>query len=243
MTKNLEYILYGLTLIYCFTIACTGMGDTSHIELYIGQRALFYIVEIVLLLIAMKRCRKLYSNYDYDYFKKTEKILAAADCCFVMIAIVMVFSIAEMIVIFVFLPKRVFEFGAANGLLVLMLISGFVFLFYTFVAKRFQIIKKKKEEMRHPLGKKTEDFYAFIHSADEKQEKEWVELHDEDMPDASFLLDEIVPTEKESDRHSQKIAIQKPLPEPIQLWECPCCGSLNPIDCRKCDFCGFESEH
>lgn len=244
MTKHLDYILYAFTLIYCFIIAGTGMGDTSHITSYIGQRAIFYIIETILLIIVMTRCGKMYSDYDYDYFEKTEKIFAAADCCFVSIAIVTVFSFAEMIPIFLFLPKNVFNFGAANGLFVLLVITVLVFLLHSFTAKRFDTVKKKKDEMMHPLGEKTEDFYAFINSADDKREETDGEKSiDEYMPDASFFLDETVTTDEDLNRHLQQTDVTNPLREPKQLWECPCCGSLNTVDSQKCDFCGTEPDH
>lgn len=243
MTKHLDSILYAFTLIYCFVITGTGMGDSSHIIGYIGQRFLFYAVEAVLLIIVMIRCEKLYSDYDWDYFKTTEKILAAADCCFVMIAMVVLFSVAEMVMIFLFLPKNVFKFGAANGFFVMLALTALVFLLHSFVAKKFGIVKKKKDELLHPLGEKTEDFYAFINSADDKREETEEGSADEIMPDASFLLDEAVPDGEESDRLMQQPAVTNPLREPKQLWECPCCGSLNTIDSQKCDFCGTEPEH
>lgn len=240
---TIKRILYGLTLTYCFIIGCTGMGDTSEVAFYLEQRSFFYVPEVILLIITLMRCKKLNSDFDYDYFNKTEKIFDAAECCFVMIVIVIAFSVAEIISIFVFLPKKVYNFGAANGFFALLLITVFVFLFYAFTAGKFRMAKKHKEEIRHPLGEKTEDFYAFIHQLDEKQEEtELEELPDEDMPDASSLLDTMVPSKEEFDRHLKQISAANPLPEPKQLWECPCCGSLNPTDSKKCEFCGTERE-
>lgn len=235
MTKHIYTVMYVLTVIYCFIITGTGMGDSSHIVGYIGERALFYLAELVLLFIVMIRCEKLNSDYDWVYFKSTEKILEAADSCFVMIGMVVLFSVAEMILIFIFLPENVFKFGAANGFFVMVGITALVFLLHSFVAKKFGEIKKKKQEMLHPLGEKTEDFYAFINSPDEPREEE----SDAGMDDVSYLLGESGYAEERTEG-VEKAAVTTPLREPKQLWECPCCGSLNSVDSGTCDFCGFE---
>ncbi|MDE6580034.1 MAG: hypothetical protein K2K41_05830 [Ruminiclostridium sp.] len=238
MSKHIDSILYGLTLLYCFAITGMGMGDTSHITTYMGQRAIFYLAESVLLIIVMIRCRKLSSDYDSDYFKTTEKILAAADCCFVMIGMVVLFSAAEIILIFIFLPENIFKFGAANGFFVMLAVTALVFWLHSLAAKEFGIVKKKKEEMLHHLGEKTEDFFAFINSLDEVREEE----PDVGMDDVSYLLGETVSDEERAEG-VQKAVVTTPLREPKQLWECPCCGSLNSVDSQKCDFCGTEAEY
>ena len=234
--KSLEYALYGLTIAYSFVIAGTSMGDTSYVAGYLIQRIGFYFAEVVFLLIGLIRCNRLFSKYDYEYFQKTEAIFEAAECCFVTIAIITVISVAAMVPIFIFLPKNVFEHGAANGLLVSLLIVGLVFLFYLLVMKRFDMVKKKRGEIKNPLGEKPEDFFAFIHSPDEKDK----EPTDEEMPDASELLDDFVPDEEDFRRHLQRISAANPSPQPQQLWECPFCGSLNTPDSRSCSFCGAD---
>ena len=241
--KGLEYALYGITVVYSFIIAGTGMGDTgTYVDLYLIQRGGFYLGEVVLLIIGWIRCSRLYTNFDYDYFGKTEKIFDAAETCFVLIAIVTVMSIAGMVPIFVFLPKNVFEHGAANGLILSLLIVGLIFVFYLFVMQRFDMVKRKKEEIKRPLGEKTEDFFAFIHSADEKQKKTAPDDTPEDMPDVTDLLDEAVPGEEEFQRHLQQIALLNHNADPVRLWECPFCGSLNPDGSGRCEFCGGAAD-
>lgn len=238
MTKHIDTVLYVLTVIYCFIITGLGMGDSNDIIFYIGQRALFYLVEAVLLIIVMMRCEKLCSDYDWNYFKTTEKILEAADCCFVMIGMVVLFSVGEMILIFIFLPENIFKNGAANGFFVMVGVTALVFLLHSLAAKKFGEVKKKKDEMLHPLGEKTEDFFAFINSPDEEREEE----PDTGMDDVSYLLGETVSDEEKTEENVSQAAVTNPLREPKQLWECPCCGSLNSVDSQICDFCGTEHD-
>ena len=235
MRKHIDSVLYGLTVMYCFLITGLGMGDSSDIISYIGKRAVFYLVEAVLLIIVMLQCEKLNSKYDWDQFKSAEKIFEFADCVFVMIGLVVAFSVGEMILIFLFLPENIFKHGAANGFFVMIGITALVFFLHSVAAKKFGEVKKKKEEMLHPLGQKTEDFYAFINSPDEPREEE----PDVSMDDVSYLLGES-DSEGEKAEEARKAVVTDPLREPKGLWECPCCGSLNSVDSEKCDFCGAE---
>lgn len=236
--KVLEYTLYGLTILYGFLIAGTGMGDTSNVGYYLAQRGGFYIAEAVFLVIDMIRCSRLYSKYDYNYFKVTEKLFVAADCCFMMIVIITVFSIAGMIPIFVFLPQNVFEKGAANGLFVSLLIVALIFVLHLIAGKRFDLVRRKVGEINHPLSQRTEDFYAFIHFPDRKEKPVNYE-----MPAA--LLDDFIPSPEDFQQHMRKISDLKPpqSPQPEQLWECPYCGSTNPIHSEQCDFCGANRDN
>ena len=234
-------MMYALTIVYSFALAAGNYGYTNHVASYLAQRGGFYLGEMILLVVGWIRCSRLYSNFDQEYFNGTEKIFAAADTLFVLIAIVTVISAAAMLPIFIFLPKRIFEDGAASGLIVELLIVALVFVFYLLVMQRFDMVKRKKEEMKHPLGEKTEDFFAFIHGMDEKQEDMKKPTNDE-IPDVSALLDETIPDEEEFQRHLQRISILSHNDDPVQLWECSFCGSLNPDGSRRCDFCGADCE-
>lgn len=233
MAKGLEYLLYILTIMYGFVLAGFNVGDSVYVSSYLAQRAGFYLAEVLFLAIVWIRCNKLQSNYNDDYFKETEKLFSAADTCFVMIAIITVFSVAGLLPIFVFLPENVFENGAANGLIVSLLVVGLLFAFYLIVSKRFDIVKKQRGEIKNPLSEKTEDFFAFINSADEKEEPDR-----EEMPDAFHLPEDLVPSREDFQRHMQQIYT----PEPKQLWECPYCGSLNTSDSEQCGFCGADTD-
>lgn len=230
MLKKLEPVLYVLTVMYCFVISGSGMGDTSDVISFIAQRALFYVIEGGLLVMAAIRCGRLFSRFDNDSFKAAEKIFEAADCCFVMIAIVTVFAVVQTVPIFIFLPARILG-GAANGMFLLLALTALMFVFYTIITKRFDLLRKKKGEIEHPLSEKTEDFFAFIHSADEKEQSVC-----EDM------LDEMVPDEEDFLRHIRQISATNPTPGQKQLWECPFCGSQNPADSRQCSFCGADNK-
>lgn len=234
--KALEYILYGLTAAYSFALAGFNGGNTGDVASYLVQRAVFYLIESVLLFIAMIRCGRLYSEYDDDYFMSTERIFAAADCCFVMIAIVTVFSVAGMLPIFVFLPERVFKGGAAKGLFVSLLVTGAIAAFYIIVTKKFEAVKKRRGEIKNPQLESLEEFYSFSNLPDEKEERP----PEAEMPDAAALLDEAIPDEEEFAPHLQHISLINNSDMPNQLWECPFCGYLNPSDSEKCDFCGAE---
>lgn len=232
MSKKTELILYGLTVVYCFIISGAGMGDTSHVGSFLAQRALFYIAQAVLLVIAAIRCRRLFSRYDEDYVRMTQKIFDAVECCFVMIAIVSVFGIVEIIPIFVFLPGRIFD-GAANGLLALLLLTVLTFVFYNIVTSRFHTVKKQKWKIKSSQSENPDSFFAFIHSADEKRNK---------SAEKNFapLFDDLVPDEEDFRRHLQQISVINPTAEPNQLWECPRCGAVNSMNSLQCDFCGAD---
>lgn len=245
MKKNLEWALYGVTVFVCFWQSA-GDFDTSNVRWYIQQKSLFYIIETALLVAGLAMCIKLNYKYNEEHFQRTEKIFAAAETCFVLIVIVAGFSVVAMVPIFVFKPKNVFEHGAANGLLVLLLITALVFLFYTIVTKRFDLVKKKRAEIQRPLGEKPADFFAFSFSADKKQEEtapaDTADIS-ENMPEVTELFDETVPDEEEFQRHLQQIALLNHNAEPVQLWECPYCGSLNPDDSGQCGFCGADRDN
>lgn len=231
MTKSkvIEYVLYGFTVIFCF-IQASGYyaGD---ILWYIQARSVFYAAEVLLLVIVIIRCSNPLSKSDDDYFKTTGKVYHAAEVCFVMIAIVTVISVASLIPIFLFLPSYIFEYSYANGLFVLLLMTGATLGFYIFTGSIYDKVKKYRGEKRYPLSEKTEDFYAFIHSADEKEQPDR-----EEMP--ASLLDEIVPGEEDFQRHLQQISALNTASEQKELWECPYCGSQNPADGEQCNFCG-----
>lgn len=240
-SKALEYVLYGFTVLYGFVIVVLGMGDTgARVDLYIIQRAGFYIAEGVLLIMGWTRCVRLYSDFDLGYFEGTARIFSAAECCFVMIGILTMLSVVGMIPIFFFLPQNVFENGAADGLIVELLIVGLIFLFYLFVMKKYDMAKRKKEEAKHPSWEKTEKFSALIYGSVEQRKKAPAYICEE-----TEILDELVPDEADFRRHLQHISDVNPPPAPEQQWECPLCGFMNDLDDsggRQCAFCGGEPE-
>lgn len=240
MSKRAKTILYALAVIFCFAQSAGGY-NSGDVRWYVQVRIPVYAAEILLLFIVVIRCSKLRSKPDDEYFKVTEKVYRIAEDFMVLVGIVAGFSVISLIPIFVFLPKLVFEQGYANGLFVLLLITGATFAFYGFTGSMFDKVKKQRDEMRHPLSESTEDFYAFIHSADEKEDTE-TEPDSEEMPDASKMLGELVPDEEDFQRHMQHISIANPPPEPKQLWECQYCGSLNSAENEQCEFCGASPD-
>lgn len=239
--KSLEYALYGITIVYSFVIAGTSMGTTVYVGGYLAQRAGFYIAEVLLLLIGWIRCDRLNSKFDFDYFRRTEKIFEAAETVFVLIGIVTVISVVAMVPIFLFLPKNVFEHGAANGLLASLPVVGLIFALYLIVVNKFNMVVRQKEEAKRPLGETPEEFFAFS-TGTEKKRKEASDHTPVEMPDASEMLDDTIPDEEDFQRHLQMISLMSHVSEPAQLWECLYCGSLNSADSEQCDFCGAGHE-
>ena len=243
MTKKAKTILYTFAVIFCFAQSAGGYysGD---VRWYVEARSPFYFAEILLLVIVIIRCNKLLSKPDDEYFITTEKVYHIAEDFMALVGIVAGFSVVSMIPIFVFLPKRIFEDGYANGLFVLLLITGATFAFYCFAGSIFGKVKKQRDERMHPLSENLEDFYAFIHSTDEKKDEAAENMSEpEEMPDASQMLGELVPDEEDFQRHMRQISIANPAPETVQLWECSYCGSLNSAENEQCEFCGAEHEN
>lgn len=234
MSKRTELILYVLTVLYCFIISGTGMGDTGHVDSYLAKRALFYIIEAGLLVMAAIRCRRLLSRYDEDYFRSTQKLFDAVERCFVPIAIVSVFGVVEMIPIVVFLPSRISD-GAANGLVVLLLLTGLTFVLYNIVTSRFYMVKKQRWKITHSKSESLEDFFSFIHSSERQKEPATEKMSDP-------LIDDLVPDEEDFRRHLQRISgtNTNPPAESKQPWECHCCGTTNRTDSLQCMLCGAD---
>lgn len=239
MFKNWELALYFLTAFFCMVMGINGgMADEmSDASWFVSRRIMFYIPVAVLLTIVFIRCGKLLKKYDSDYFERTEKLLHAAETCFVLVIVVTVFAVVGAIPTFIMLPKKVFFEGSAAGLFALLGLTGVTWAFHYVTSNQYHKVIKQREETEHPLGEKTEDFYAFIHGLDEKHEEDADPV---EMPDVSSLLDESVPDEDEFNRHLQIITLMSHVSDPAELWECPLCGSLNSADSEQCDFCGGE---
>lgn len=239
MFKNWEMALYFLTGLWCMVIGITGWGEemSNAVNFMARGRIPFYLVEAVLLTIVFIRSRKLLKEYDSDYFETTNKLLRGSEVCFVMIIIVTVFAVAGAIPTFIMTPQKVFFEGGAVGLFVLLLFTALIWAFYNATTTRYHKVIEKKAQTDNPPSEKLEDFFAFIHSPEEKQEQtELLTDTDEEMPDVSALLEEALSAEGEL-RH---IPITDHVSEPAQLWECPICGSLNPANSPQCDFCGTD---
>ena len=226
MLKQWEIPLYGLTAFFCVFV------DDLRILLAI------VIVDAALLFIVWVRCRKLLKEFDSDRYFSTKKLLDAAETCFVMTVIFAVFSLVRMGYYMIFQPESFFAGGLWLGYLVQILPSVGLLVFFHLTGARLLQVQRQKSYIDHPPSEKLEDFYAFIHSADKEEDKPAAE-----MPDASDMLDELIPDEEEFNRHLRQIAAANPPQEPKQLWECPLCGSMNPADSGQCDFCGTDREN
>ena len=241
--RRIRFILYSLTAIYCFfQIGTDIFGVYADVGRFILDRCLFYIAEAVLLPMLYVRSRKMPEQFDSGYFQKTVSFKKAVDTCLVMIIIVTLFAFAEMVPVLVYLPYDIFN-GAANGPLVVLLLTGVASVLYFFVIRKFFRLEKQNELLK-PSPPEREELYAFIHSDDGTQEETAeTELPDEDMPDAASLVDETVPDEETFQQYLQQISLLNRSHESAQLWECPFCGSLNPADSESCNFCGCKPKH
>ena len=236
-------ILYGITAIFYFLMIGSDIyGGSVNVGSFILNRCPLYIVEAVLLSILYIRSRKTPEQFNGVYFKNTVRFKQAADTCFMMIIIVTVFAVGELIPVIVYLSNDIFH-GAANGPLALLPITGVTSALHFFVARKFYRLEEQNELLKPPPPEE-DDFYAFIHSNDAQQEETAeTEPSPEDMPDVTDLSDEAVPDGEELQRHLRQIALLSRNCDPIQLWECPLCGSLNSDGSGRCEFCGADREN
>lgn len=226
MLKQWEIPLYGLTAVFCAFV------DDLRVLLAI------VIVDAALLFIVSVRCGRLLKRFDNDRYFSTKKLLEAAETCFVMTVIFAVFSLVRMAYYMIFQPDIFFAGGLWLGYLVRILPSVGLLVFFHLASARLLQVQRQKSFIDHPPSERLEDFYAFIHSADKKENKPTTK-----MPDASDMLDELIPDAEEFNRHLRQIAAANPPQEPKQLRECPFCGSMNPADSSQCDFCGIDYEN
>lgn len=233
-------ILYSLTAaVYFLLLGADMFGVTANVGLMLLERCPFYIAEAVLLVISHARCRRVNKRFDKEYFKKTVSFVKAAETFFVMIIIITWLVLMELLWIFVYLREELYR-GAANGPIAVTLLTLAILLPYIIVKRAYRKAEKKNE-LFGSEGETLEEFYSFIHGADGKRDRG----PDLQMPDASSLLDDAVPVSWETKPHPIQ-AYDDDLPpahdEPAQLWECPLCGSLNPISSEKCNLCGGRYE-
>lgn len=211
--------------------------------------ALFIIVTALLVMVLV-RCGKLMKNFDQDRYVETKKMQSAAETLFIMTAIFTLFVIVRAVAYMVTQPQ--FFFGGSTWLsyfLMILLAVGLLGLFQFTSSKLIQVQQQKSLIDRPPLVKQ-EEFFAFSNTAvidetTEEEEEDTEDPPDKEMPDASALLEELVPDEEDFKQHIQHMSAPAPAdeaPQSEQLWECPFCGFLNLSDGGQCDFCGAESK-
>ena len=243
MIKNWEMVLYFLTAFFCI------FADNIGVVLGFG------VVDAVLLCIALIQCRRLLRRFNNERYVAAKKLLSAAEICFTMTAIVAGISLVRMAFYMIFLPKSFFSGTLWLDYLLQVLFALGLLLFFHYTKGSFIEVEKKKSLMDRPPSEKLEDFFAFINTPkneeDEEQtvfaekEEKWKEpvYEEQEPPDFSVILDDTIPDEEDFQAHLQKITLARRISEPVELWECPLCGSLNPTDSLQCDICGANHEN
>ena len=231
MLKQWEITLYSLMALYC-----TFIGDVRLLMAII-------VVDAVLLCAVRIRCKELLKDFDDDRYLSARKLLSISETCFVMVIIFMVFSLVRMAYYMVFQPNYFFAGGLWFVYLIQILPTALLWVFFHCTSAKLLQVQRQKSLIDNPPLMNQEEFFAFSNTANAEDKSE-EELPDTEMPDASALLDELVPDEEDFKRHLQQISDQAPpnAPQQEQLWECPFCGFMNLSDSGQCDFCGAESK-
>lgn len=233
MFKNWELVLYFLTAFFCVFV------DDLRILLAI------VLADALMLLIVRLNCSNLLKSFDMERYVNTKKLLGAAEICFIMAAIFAGFSLVRMAFYMIFQPKSFFSGTLWLGYLVQILPALGLWIFFHRTSGALVEVEKKKSFIDRPPSEKLDDFYAFSNipqkgENEEKEETEEKETDSREIPEVSLLFDDTVPDEEEFQQHLQKISLTNHISEPVQLWECPFCGSLNTEGSEQCEFCGTD---
>ncbi|MCH5200817.1 MAG: zinc ribbon domain-containing protein [Oscillospiraceae bacterium] len=258
-----EILLYAVTAGFSFIVIALNMMSALMAGSDLGTDVLLafgFIYEWFLLIMLILKSGLVRKEYNAGHIRFARKLLGAAETVYVVIMLHILLSLPRVLVFFynaaneplralknaLFFPwlydYYITKLGYTepHNMAFAWILPGAVattVLIYIAIS-RFHTAKKLAAFLEYRPKKQQENVFKRETDFEEAASKEKQPKLLEEPAD-----DELIPDEEEFQRHLRQIALLSRNCDPIQLWECPHCGSLNPDGSGRCEFCGADREN